>query len=62
MVQVTWTVLGAVAVAVPMAGGPGAVQAATPSMAVAPVLPASSQLERRVLLVPPPVQETLKRP
>ena len=26
------------------------------------MLPASSQLESRVLLVPPPVQETLKRP
>jgi len=33
-----------------------------PAIEVAPVLPASSQFERRVALVPPPAQEMLKRP
>ena len=61
-VQVSCSVFGAIAVAVPIVGAPGAVQKLMPLIAVAPVPPVSSQLDRRVLLVPPPVQETLKRP
>src|ERR1051325_11793448 len=62
LLHVTWMALGPVAVAVPMAGAPGAVQALTPSINITPVLPASSQFDSRVLLVPPPVHETPKRP
>ena len=59
-----WVCEMAVAVTpVGAAGGvQGPVEPSMPSTVVAPVLPASSQFERRVLLVPPPVQETLNRP
>ena len=40
----------------------GVVLPPMPSSVVAPVLPASSQLLRRVLLVPPPAQDTETRP